>query len=58
MPLLVVLKKILENPLDCKIKPIDSKRNQLWIFFGSSDAEADASKVALVVKKLPPVQEI
>ena len=56
---IVMLEKILENPLDCKeIKPIDSKGNQLWIFFGSTDAEAEASQVALVVKKLPQVQEM
>ena len=31
----------LESPLDCKeIKPVHSKRNQLWIFIGRTDAEA------------------
>ena len=39
-----VLEKSLENPLDCKeIKPINSKGNQSWIFFGRTDAEAEAS---------------
>ena len=37
-----VLKKTLENPLDCKeIKPINPKGSQLWIFIGRPDAEAE-----------------
>ena len=36
----VVLEKILESPLDCKkIKPINPKGNQSWIFIGRTDAE-------------------
>ena len=39
----VVLEKTLESPLDCKeIKPVHPKRNQSWIFFGRTDAEAKA----------------
>ena len=39
----VVLEKTLESPLDCKkIKPVHPKENQLWIFFGRTDAEAEA----------------
>ena len=39
----VVLKKTLENPLDCKkIKPVNPKENQPWIFIGRTDAEAEA----------------
>ena len=30
----MVLEKTLENPLDCKIKPGNSKGNQSWIFIG------------------------
>ena len=38
----VVLKKTLENPLDCKdIKLINPKGNQSWIFIGRTDAEAE-----------------
>ena len=38
----VVLKKTLENPLDCKeIKPVNHKGNQSWIFIGRTDAEAE-----------------
>ena len=38
----MVLKKTLENPLDSKeIKPVNTKRNQSWLFFGRSDAETE-----------------
>ena len=38
----VVLQKTLECPLDCKgIKPVNTKRNQPWIYIGSPDAEAE-----------------
>ena len=38
----VVLKKILDNPLDCKeIKPVNPKEKQPWIFIGRTDAEAE-----------------
>ena len=36
----VVLEKTLESPLDCKIKPINPKGNQLWIFIERPNAEA------------------
>jgi len=39
----VVLKKILESPLDCKeIKPVNPKGNQPWIFIRRTDAEIEA----------------
>ena len=39
----VVLEKTLESPLDCKrIKPVNPKRNQSWIFIGRTDAKAEA----------------
>ena len=39
----VVLEKSLENPLSYKeIKPVHPKGNQLWIFIGRTDAEAEA----------------
>ena len=38
----VVLEKTLESLLDCKeIKPVTPKGNQLWIFMGRIDAEAE-----------------
>ena len=38
----VVLEKPLESPLDNKIKPVNHKGNQSWIFIGRTDAEAVA----------------
>ena len=39
----VLLEKILESPLDCKeIKSVNPEGNQLWIFIGRTDAEAEA----------------
>ena len=39
----VVLEMTLDNPLDTKeIKPENPKGNQLWIFVGRTDAEAEA----------------
>ena len=39
----MVLKKTLESPLDSKkIKLVNPKGNQLWIFIGRTDAEAEA----------------
>ena len=39
---IVVLKKTLESPLDCKeIQPVHPKGNQSWIFIGRTDAEAE-----------------
>ena len=38
----VVLEKTLESPLDCKIKTVNPKGNQSWIFIGRTDAEAEA----------------
>ena len=38
----VVLEKILESPLDCKIKQVNPKGNHPWIFIGRTNAEAEA----------------
>ena len=38
----VVPEKTLKNPLDSKeIKPVNPKGNQLWLFIGRTDAEAE-----------------
>jgi len=38
----MVLEKTLKNPLDCKeIKLVNPKGNQVWIFIGRTDAEAE-----------------
>ena len=39
---IVVLEKTLENPLCRKIKPVNPKENQFWIFIQWTDAEAEA----------------
>ena len=36
----VVLEKTLESPLDSKIKPVNPKGNQSWIFIQRTDAES------------------
>ena len=38
----VVLEKTLQSPLDSKIKPVNPKGNQSWIFTERTDAEAEA----------------
>ena len=38
----VVLEKTLASPLDCKIKPVNPKGNQSWVFIGRTDPEAEA----------------
>ena len=38
----VVLEKTLKSPLDSKIKPVNPKGNQSWIFIGGIDTEAEA----------------
>ena len=42
----MVLEKTLESPLDCKeIKPVNPKGSQSWLFFGRTDAEAEAPEL-------------
>ena len=36
----VMLEKTLESPLENKIKPVNPRGNQLWIFTGKADGEA------------------
>ena len=38
----VVLQKTFESSLDCKIKAVNPKGSQFWIFTGRADAEAEA----------------
>ena len=38
----MVLEKTIESPLDCKeIQPVHPKGNQLWMFIGRTDVEAE-----------------
>ena len=42
MPLNCDVEKTLESPLDCKeIQPVHSKGNQIWVFTGRTDVEAE-----------------
>ena len=52
---IVVLEKTLENPLEGKeIKPVNPKGNQLRIFIGRTDAEAEASVLVMTWLTWPP----
>ena len=40
----MVLAKTLESPLDCKeIQPVHPKGDQLWVFIGRTDSDAETS---------------
>ena len=43
----MVLEKTLESPLDSKIKPVNPKENQLYVFTGRTDAKAEAPILCL-----------
>ena len=51
--------KSLESPLDCKIKPVNPKGNQPWMFTGRTDAEAEVTifwppdKQSRIIRKDP-----
>ena len=45
----VMPENTLESPLDSKIKPVNPKGNQSWIFIGRTDAEAEATNNTLAV---------
>ena len=36
--------RTLKSPLDCKIKPVNPKGNQSWIFIGRTDIETETPK--------------
>ena len=48
----VVLEKTLESPLDCKkVKPVNSKGNQPWIFIERTDADAEAQYFGHIMQR-------
>ena len=58
MLLTVVLKKILESPLDCKeIKLVNPKGNQPRIFIGKTDAEAEALILGQLMLRAQPLEK-
>ena len=55
----VVLEKTLESPLDSKeIKPVNPKRNQLWIFIGRTDAEAKTPILGHLMRTAKSLEKI
>ena len=55
----VVLEKTLESPVGSKeIKPVNSKGNQLWIFIGRTDAEAETPILWQPVKRADSLEKI
>ena len=54
----VVLETTLESPLNCKkIKPVNPKGNQSWIFIGNTDAEAEAPICWHLMEKADPLEK-
>ena len=55
----LVLEKTLESPVGSKeIKPVSSKGNQLWIFIGRTDAEAEAPILWQPVRRADSLEKI
>ena len=49
---IVVLEKTLETSLNCKeIKPVNPKGNQLWIFTGRTDADAETLVLCHLIRR-------
>ena len=53
-----MLEKTLESPLDCKeIQPVHSKRDQSWVFFGRTDAEAETAILCHLMPRVDSLEE-
>ena len=55
--LTVVLKKTLESPLDCKIKPVNPKGNQSCIFIRRTDAEVEAPLLSQLMRRADSLEK-
>ena len=54
----MVLEKILESPLECKeIKPVHPKGNQLGMFIGRTDAEAEAAILGHLMRRTDSLEK-
>ena len=54
-----VLEKTLESPLEYKeIKPVNPKGNQLWIFIGRADAEAELQYFGHLMQRADSMEKI
>ena len=54
---IMVLEKTFESPLDYKIKPVNPKGNQAWIFTGRTDAEAEAPIFGHLMQKADSLEK-
>ena len=54
----MMLDKSLESPLDCKIKPVNPKGNQPWIFIGRTDAEAETPIFGHLMQRTNSLEKI
>ena len=53
-----VLEKTLESPLDSKeIKPVNPKGNQLWLFVGRTDAEAETPIFGHLIRRTDSLEK-
>ena len=53
----MVLEKTLESPLDCKIKPVHSKGDQSWVFFGRNDANAETPVLGHLMRRVDSLEK-
>ena len=54
----MVLEKTLESPLDCKeIKPVHSKGDQPWVFFGRNDAKAETPVLGHLMRRVDSLEK-
>ena len=54
-----MLEKTLESPLDCKeIKPVHSKGDQPWMFFGRNDAKAETQNFGHLMLRVDSLEKI
>ena len=55
----MVLEKTLESPIDCKkIKPVNPKGSQYWIFFGRTDAETEVPIFGHLMRRADSLEKI
>ena len=54
----MVLEKTLESPLDCKeIQPVHSEGDELWDFFGRTDAKAETPVLGHLMQRVDSLEK-
>ena len=54
----MVLEKTHESPLDCKeIQPVHSEGDQPWVFFGGTDAKAEAPVLCHLMQRVDSLEK-